>query len=129
MEESAFLDGANSFQVFVRLTAPVSKPVFAAIALFVGVTHWNDWKDTMLFTTSESLYTLSYLLVRRMNVTVANVEEAKRMTSATLIASRGMTSQSLLLATSVITMIPILMVYPFLQKYFIKGIMIGSIKG
>jgi putative aldouronate transport system permease protein len=86
--------------------------------------------DSKLYTNKDYLCTLSFLLIIRMNITVNNIEQMQSMTAAgSSAARRSMTSQSLLLATTVITAAPIIAVYPFLQKYFIKGIMIGSIKG
>jgi putative aldouronate transport system permease protein len=129
IEESAFIDGANEFQIFFKLIFPISKPVFAAIALFNGVSHWNSWFDTMLYTSGTKLETLSHLLVKKLNISVQLIEMAKTDLGVGGSKLLGLTSNSLMLAVMVITAFPIIAIYPLLQKYFIKGIMIGSLKG
>lgn len=130
IEESAYIDGANDLQIFIKLAVPIAKPVFAALTLYVAVAQWNDWMDTMLYAQKEQFYTLSYLLIKRMNIVSAEQQQAMDMTQLGADAlRRGSTSESLLLATTVITAFPIIAVYPFLQKYFVKGIMLGSVKG
>jgi len=130
IEESAYIDGANDLQIFIKLAVPIAKPVFAALTLYVAVAQWNDWMDTMLYAQKEQFYTLSYLLIKRMNIVSAEQQQAMDMTQVGSDAlQRGSTSESLLLATTVITAFPIIAVYPFLQKYFVKGIMLGSVKG
>lgn len=129
LEESAKIDGANDFYIYCKIIVPISKPVFATIALFVGVGHWNSWFDTMLFARSPQLETLSHILTKMINAQ-RFIEEimSKRQTGVGAAAS-GMTVTALMLATMVVTAFPIIVLYPFLQKYFVKGIMIGSVKG
>ena len=131
MVDAAKIDGANDFYIFIRVILPVSTPVIAAIALFAGVGQWNSWFDTMLYTRSKSLDTLSHVLMKMIQ-TQRYFEQAAESApggSHILMQMRGMTSTSLQLATMVVAAFPIVVVYPFLQKYFTKGIMIGSIKG
>ncbi|PWW00860.1 putative aldouronate transport system permease protein [Paenibacillus cellulosilyticus] len=122
MEESAKIDGANDLRIFFQLVLPVSKPVLATIALYNAVAHWNAWYDAMLFG-NESLQTLQQIL---MQIISSN-------SNVSIIASSlgfgSVTAQSLKLATMVITTLPIVFVYPFVQKYFVQGVMIGSVKG
>lgn len=122
IEESAKMDGANDLTIFFRLILPVSKPVLATVALFNAVLHWNSWYDAMLFG-GEKLVTLQQIL---MQIISSN-------SNVSIIASNlglgNVTAQSLKLATMVITTLPIVFSYPFVQKYFVQGIMIGSVKG
>ncbi len=122
IDESAKLDGANDLIIFIKLIIPISMPVIATIALYNGVAQWNSWFDAMLFG-GKKLQTLQQLLVRLINTTSDSGGQA-----ASLGISRT-SSKSMRLATMVITALPIMMAYPFLQKYFVKGVMIGSIKG
>lgn len=132
IEESVRIDGANDLIIFFRIIVPISTPVFATIALFNGVGHWNNWFDTAFFTTDRKLRTLSFLLkeiINKANLTSMmgpGVSEAER--SATY-AARTFTAETIRMATMIVVVLPIICIYPFLQRYFVKGIMIGSIKG
>ncbi len=132
IEESVKIDGANDLVTFFRIIVPISTPVFATIALFNGVGHWNSWFDTAFFTTDRKLRTLSFLLkeiINRANLTSMlgpGMSDAER--SATY-AARSYTAETIRMATMMVVVIPIICIYPFLQRYFVKGIMIGSIKG
>jgi len=131
LEESAKIDGANDFYIFIRIILPLSKPVLATIALFVGVGHWNSWFDNMLFASQDDqLQTLSFVLQKMIN-NQKFLDEILRTKNLGVGAQTvsGMTSTSLRLATMVVTAFPIMVLYPFLQKYFVTGVMIGSIKG
>ena len=122
IEESARIDGANDVTVFIKLIIPLSMPVLATIALFNGVFHWNSWFDAMLYGGSK-LKTLQQILMQIIN-TNNNVSVL-----AGNLGFKAVSSESIKLATMVITTLPIIFAYPFLQKYFVKGIMIGSVKG
>jgi len=122
IEESAKIDGANDLVIFIKLILPLSMPILATIALFNGVFHWNSWFDALLYG-GRKLETLQQYLVKSIQSVNVN-SEAAAFTSMT-----GVSSESLKLATMVITAFPIVLAYPFLQKYFVKGIMIGSLKG
>ena len=106
IEESAVIDGANEYQIFFKLMIPISKPVFAAIALFVGVMQWNQWFDTMLYTTKNNLETLSHILVKKLNISVQLIELAKTDSGVGSSKMLGLTSTSLMLAIMVITAFP-----------------------
>ena len=129
LEESARLDGASDPVIFARIILPISTPVLASIALFTAVGHWNAWFDTMLY--ANKLETLSHMFMKM--VTMQQFLEDPSNTSAMLAGEQAklssITSTSLNLAAMVVTSAPIILVYPFLQKYFVKGIMLGSIKG
>jgi len=128
LNESAMIDGAGEYRIFFSIIVPLSKPVMAAIALFTGVGHWNAYFDSMVFTTSTSLQTVQVYLMR----IIREVEFAAKMAaeSADLIPGlRRPNAETIKLATMIVATAPILAIYPFLQKYFVKGIMMGSIKG
>ncbi|MBB6732828.1 carbohydrate ABC transporter permease [Cohnella zeiphila] len=121
-EESAKIDGANDLRIFFRLVLPVSKPVLATIALYNAVSHWNAWYDAMLFG-NDNLLTLQQILMQIISSN-SNVSQL-----ASQLGYGAVNSTSLKLATMVITTLPIVFTYPFIQKYFVQGVMIGSVKG
>lgn len=126
MEESASIDGASAFCVFSRIIVPLSKPVLATVALWQMVGQWNSWFDNMLYNAqADQLRTLQYMLrsmIDRMKDT--------SLTSADMLAiGINLNQESVKSAVAVIVIIPIVCVYPFIQKYFVKGIMIGAVKG
>jgi len=135
LEDSARIDGAGDFQIFVRIMLPLSKPILATIALFVGVFHWNDWFASAYFVFDEELWTVPTVLIK----TLSSAEAAMRALSlqadaimrpgaefATL--ERVVTIESVKYAMIVVTVFPITLIYPFLQRYFVKGLLIGHIK-
>lgn len=134
LEESAVIDGANELVMFFRIMIPVAMPVFACVLLFDAVGHWNAYYDCMIYTEhGDNLIVLSYkfakMLLTQQYLDVA-AADPNMMTPEELMAARGPVSAlTLQMATMVITVIPILCVYPFLQKYFVKGLMVGSLKG
>lgn len=125
--ESAYLDGANEFLVFFRIVLPLSTPLLATLALFSAVGHWNSWMDTAFFATAnKNLRTLAYL----MRDIIMRNETGVRGAAAVAQGSRmTVTSTSIQMAAMIIAVLPIICVYPFLQKYFVKGIMLGAVKG
>jgi putative aldouronate transport system permease protein len=135
LEESARIDGANYWTVFFRIILPVSTPVIAAIALFIGVGHWNSWFDAAMFVDDQKLKPMQTILLQIINeARFAERIAAQSGAGATIDMGnigkgKEVNVRSLTMATMIVTIIPIVMVYPFLQKYFIKGIMIGSLKG
>lgn len=129
LEESARIDGANDYVIFFRIIVPISMPVLATIILFNAVGQWNSWFDSMLYG-GEKLITLQARLVQIIRDTTMAREIEKEMQTGTLVASYRKPTVSSVRATAMtVTALPIIMVYPFLQKYFVKGIMIGSVKG
>ncbi len=125
LEEAARIDGANELTVFFRIIIPVSLPLLATMALYSGVWHWNAWTDAAFFVTDKNLKTLGYVLI-----TLINQTESAAQTVFGKINQGEVTYTSLTLrpAAMVVCVVPIVIVYPFLQKHFVKGIMLGSIK-
>jgi len=122
IEESARIDGANDLVIFFRLILPISMPILATITLFNGVYHWNSWFDALLYG-GRKLETLQQYLVKSIQSANVNVKAASYVSTLTV------SSTSVRYTTMVITAFPIVVAYPFLQRYFVKGIMIGSLKG
>ncbi|MFY9177104.1 MAG: carbohydrate ABC transporter permease [Caldicoprobacterales bacterium] len=129
MLESARIDGASEYVIFTRFILPLSKAAIATIALFSGVGHWNSWFDSMMYTTDNDLQTLQLFLMRI--ISSYNVAAGIGQSAAKEIPSQSIKIQpeTLRLAMMIVTTAPIAILYPFLQKYFIKGVFIGSIKG
>jgi|HigsolmetaAR204D_1030405.scaffolds.fasta_scaffold00114_19 putative aldouronate transport system permease protein len=125
LEEAAKIDGANDFSIFLRVVIPVSMPVVATIALFHGVYQWNDYFTGMIYINDTDMQPIQTYLYR----VVAQSSSNQMIAAMPSGVAVNVTSQSLKLATMVVTTAPIVFVYPFLQKYFVKGFMIGSIKG
>ena len=124
IEEAARIDGANNYYIFFRIIIPLSTPVFATITLFNGVYHWNDWFVPAYFVQSQELKTLQTLLMEIINRGVGELMLTERFGTR----RESVTLESLRYATMVVVMVPITLIYPFLQKYFVKGMMMGSIK-
>lgn len=131
LEESAKIDGANDFVIFFRIILPLSKPVLAVIALFVGVSHWNEWFTGVYFVSSEELQPMQTLLWKMISTQELLRKYIARSVTGfdRLKGEHLVTAESLKAATTVIAAGPIIMIYPFVQKYFVKGVMIGAIKG
>lgn len=127
LEESAKLDGANDLRIFLKIILPLSKPVLATIALFAGVGQWNDYFGGLMYMTTRADLEPIQTYLYRMVAEVQSSQVAGSISAANITAS-DTTSTSIKLATMVITTFPICCVYPFLQKYFVKGIMIGAVK-
>ena len=126
--ESARLDGAGELTIFFRFVLPLSKALIATLALFAAVSQWNSWTDTAFYTPgNKSLKTLAFLL---REVIVQNQTAAvSRETMMHAAQDLHTTSSSVQMAAMIIAVLPITCVYPFLQKYFVKGIMLGAVKG
>lgn len=128
IKESAKLDGANDLTIFFRLILPLCKPVLATIALFIAVGQWNSWFDTFLYTTGNpSLTTLQYEMMRILqNVTVSSTGSMYALGQAN---APRVSPESIRMTITVVATVPIVLVYPFLQKYFVKGLTLGALKG
>jgi putative aldouronate transport system permease protein len=122
LEESAGIDGASDFRVFLSIVAPLSLPVIATISMWMGVFHWNAYFDNLIYITDRSKYVLQRMI--RSLIIDANMGGTESMNDASILSP-----ESLKAATILISTVPILMVYPFAQRYFIKGVMIGGVKG
>ena len=127
LEESAQLDGAGYFTIFVKIISPLCKPVYATVALFVAVYQWNSWFDAMLYNRMKSQYTtLQYELMKLLNSVMqqsGSADGAKNVASASAV-----TPITVRAAATIITMLPIVCLYPFLQRYFVAGLTIGGVK-
>ncbi len=126
LEESAQLDGAGYLTIFIKIISPLCKPVYATILLFVAVYHWNSWFDAMLYNRLKvSMTTLQYELMKLLN---SVMQQSGSATSAKNALASSVTPITIRAATSVVTMVPIICLYPFLQRYFQTGLVIGGVK-
>jgi len=123
LEESALIDGANEVQILFKIILPLSKPIMTTIGLFISVAFWNNWFGAMLFLRDVRKWPLMLFL--------KEVIQSTRVSDRLVDAARAQfpPSESLKMAVIMVVTLPILLVYPFIQKYFVKGIMIGSVKG
>jgi putative aldouronate transport system permease protein len=128
MEESARLDGANDLLIFIRIILPLCIPVLATITLFSAVSHWNAWYDSYVYTYKPELTTLSSVLVRILN----QYQTGDMLSSAAQLATQSkrvpVSTESIRMTVTMVSTLPIFLVYPLLQKYFLKGLLIGAIK-
>lgn len=129
LEESALTDGASQIYIFFKIIIPVSTPIIATIALFIGVWHWNYWFDTMIYTTRPQLQTLQNLLMIVIREAENLIKLSQDAASVGAVSLFNITPVTVRVATMIITTFPIIIVYPFVQKYFVKGIMLGAVKG
>ncbi len=121
LEESARIDGAGNWRILFQIMMPLSKPVLATVSLWVAVYHWNAWTDNMLYVTKKELFVVQYVL---QTILKSGKTQDMEMTTDVVVHTETMKMAALIL-----TLIPIVCVYPFIQKYFVKGIMVGSVKG
>ena len=127
LHESARIDGANDVRILWQIILPVSLPALATVALFYGVAYWNQWYNAMLYIENAKLFPLQYLIMRMMR----NVELMKQMAGQAGFAvdMSSMPSTTSKMATAIVTIGPIIVAYPFAQKYFTSGLIVGSVKG
>ncbi|WP_168121715.1 carbohydrate ABC transporter permease [Paenibacillus sp. HB172176] len=123
--ESAKIDGANDIYILFRIILPISLPAMATIGLFYALGYWNKWFDAVLYINDKDLYPLQYLIQRIMN----NLDYINQISSDVHIPNFIPPAMTVRLATTVVTIGPIVFLYPFLQKYFVKGLMVGAVKG
>ena len=125
LEESAQLDGAGYTTIFTKIISPLCKPVYATVALFVAVGQWNSWFDAMLYNRmSDNLTTLQYELMKLLSSVTNQGTSAEAMKNAT----GTVTPTSVRAAATILTMLPIICIYPFLQQYFVAGLTLGGVK-
>ncbi|MGN6715071.1 carbohydrate ABC transporter permease [Anaerocolumna jejuensis] len=127
LEESAKLDGCGYFKIFSTIIIPLSKPVMAVVGLYTAVNHWNDWFSGAFYMRSSSLWPVQTVLQQMLSKAMAS-REVTTVSQAIAQNTNTVTSDSLKMAAVVVTTVPILCVYPFIQKYFAKGAMIGAVK-
>lgn len=123
MDESARLDGASDFRIFLRIYLPMSKPVLATMTLFMAVGFWNDWYRPLIFLQSQNKFPLALYLKQ----VLQSATEINKTLDSTVYG--GVAAESVQDATIILSTIPILIVYPFVQKYFVTGLNLGAVKG
>lgn len=123
LTESAFIDGANDFQVLINIVIPLSKPIIAVLVLFYAVGHWNGYFNAMIYLPNPDIQPLQLYLVRVL------IDASSEILMGVEGAGRSLHSIQIKHATIIVAILPIICTYPFLQKYFVKGVMIGAIKG
>ena len=123
--EAAKIDGAGDFYIYLRIILPMAKPLVATLTLFIALAYWNDWYNAMLYIESNTKYPLQYLLYNML----AAKQVLARIAAQIGISANSMPSNSLKMAMAVVATGPVILVYPFVQKYFVQGITIGAVKG
>lgn len=132
LQQAASIDGAGILTLFFRIMLPISKPILATVAIFSAVDQWNSFQDTLLLVTDSNLYSLQFILYNYINQasslsTMVNLQNAGSTAMASLATKQ--TTTSIRMTVTIIVVAPILLVYPIFQRFFVKGIMIGAVKG
>ncbi len=132
LEEAAEIDGCNHLQIFFQIIIPLSMPVISTVALMNAIAHWNGWFDAYIYINNETLYPLQTVLMKIINqsnmITAMKSGEMFQSQTDVSVSSGMVTSEGIKMATMMVTVGPIILVYPFFQKYFVKGMTLGSIK-
>ncbi|QGQ98370.1 carbohydrate ABC transporter permease [Paenibacillus psychroresistens] len=130
LEESAKMDGCSNFGVLFKIVFPLSGPVIATLSLFTAVSHWNDWFFASLYISKTELLPVQALLQQILNSNIMTTELMNLNSAAQdrITAMQSITTKSLSMATMIVAVLPIMLIYPFVQKYFVKGVMVGSLK-
>lgn len=128
LEEAAFIDGANEIVIFWKIMLPLSKAALATVGLFYGVYMWNSWFNSMLYLQTADKYPLQFI-IRQIIMQNQMAAELAAMGDTSMMTAQTTNSVSLKYATLFLSILPMLAVYPFIQKYFVKGVMVGSVKG
>lgn len=132
LQEAAEIDGAGIFKIFYKIILPTCTPILATVAIFSAVNQWNNYQDTLIYITDQKLYSLQYLLYTYINQASSLAAMVKNSGTAALsgaVLATQQTGTSIRMTVSVIVVLPILCIYPMFQRFFVKGIMIGSVKG
>ena len=129
LEESAKLEGCGFFQIYLKIMLPLSKPVIAVVGLYTAVNHWNDWFAGAFYVNDTNLWPVQTVLQQMLTKAMSSQQEVTSIAQALAHNTVSVTSDSLKMAAVVVTTVPILCVYPFVQKYFAQGAMIGAVKG
>ncbi|UNK18155.1 carbohydrate ABC transporter permease [Paenibacillus sp. N3/727] len=130
LEESANIDGCSTWGIFFRIILPLSGPVIATLALLTAVAHWNDWFLPSIYITNEKLLPIQTILRQTLNANIVSGQSSllDSASVALMEKTKQITSKSLTMAMMIVVTMPIIAVYPFLQKYFVKGVLVGSLK-
>ncbi|WP_062308365.1 carbohydrate ABC transporter permease [Demequina subtropica] len=132
LQEAAEVDGASVLRVFFMIYLPNMTPILATVAIFAAVTQWNSFQDTLIYVTDQSLYTLQYLLymfINQANSLAQAAQNAGGNLGALADAASTQTPTSIRMTVSVLVVLPIIFIYPLFQRFFVKGIMLGAVKG
>ena len=132
LQDAAEIDGAGTLKIFFQIIAPLIKPILATVAIFTAVTQWNAFQDTLLLVTDKRLYTLQFTLYQYINQasslkSLANSNASSAQMAASL--AHAQTSTSIRMTVTIVVVAPIILIYPIFQRFFVKGIMIGAVKG
>ena len=130
--DAAKIDGCGEFTIFYKIVVPLIKPALATVGLFIALAYWNDWYNAMLYITDshQNMYPLQYFLYKQVN----NIETYKKLISnnalsSSVVSALSLPTQTLKMALTIVVTGPIVLAYPFVQKYFVQGITIGAVKG
>ena len=123
--EAAQIDGASELRIFYKIMFPLARPVVATISLFTGLCYWNDWTNGLYYVDNEKLYSIQLLLMKIMN----NIQALKANSSLLGTGAVELPGTSVRMAMAFVGILPILLVYPFIQKYLVEGVVIGAVKG
>jgi putative aldouronate transport system permease protein len=126
LREASQIDGCNDFHFFFRMVLPLSKAILAVITLYYAIVHWNSYFNAFLYLTNKDLFPLQIVL---RDILIANTIDANTIVDPELMAAKQGLADLLKYSLIVISSVPMMLLYPFIQKYFAKGVMIGSVKG
>jgi len=132
LQEAAEIDGAGTLRIFAQIIVPVIKPIIATVSIFAAVNQWNAFQDTLLLVTDKKLYTLQFTLYQYLNQASslsAFVNSSSSTTNMAAALAKVQTATSIRMTVTIVVVAPIMLVYPFFQRFFVKGIMIGAVKG
>lgn len=129
LQEAAVCDGAGLVTIFTRIILPISKPILATIAIFAAVGQWNSFQDTLLLMTQEKYYTLQFVLYRYLQSSQSLKAIVNATAGSTQAIANAQTQTSIRMTVTIIVAMPIILIYPIFQRFFVKGIMIGAVKG
>ena len=129
LQEAAEMDGAGTLTVFTRIILPMCTPILATVGIFSAVNQWNSFQDTLIYMTDSKLYSLQYLLYTYINQASALANAAKASSANVAALASAATPTSIRMTVSVIVVLPIMFTYPFFQRFFVKGMMLGAVKG
>ena len=128
LKEAAEIDGASEFRIFGQVALPLCKPIIATVGLFIGLSYWNDWMNGLYYVTNAKLFSIQQLL----NNMIKNIEFLSKNANSNINVSSisgGIPQETVRMEIAIVGLLPILLVFPFVQKYFIKGISVGAVKG
>jgi multiple sugar transport system permease protein/putative aldouronate transport system permease protein len=132
LQDAAEIDGAGTLKIFYKIMVPVIKPILATVAIFTAVAQWNSFQNTLLLVTDTKLYTLQFTLFQYLNQASslkALVNSSMSSASAAASLASAQTATSIRMTVTIVVVTPIILVYPIFQRFFVKGIMIGAVKG